>query len=111
MEASWAILGRLRASWDDFVSSWEPLGGALRASWAVFGAPWGRLGGVLGRLGALLGASWGVLERLGGLLGRLWADFIRMEQFFGGMASWKPFSIRMFMDFASKNQGLKYKKS
>ena len=76
-------MGRLKPAWNDFVSSWGPLGSVLRASWTVFGALWRRLGGVLGRVGAFLGASWGVLERLGGLLGRLWADFIRMEHFFG----------------------------
>ena len=82
----------------------------------------GRLGGILGRLRMVLesswtvfGASWGrpetVLERLGGLLGHLGGDFIGIKQYFRGMSSWKPFFIRILVDFASKNQARKLNKS
>ena len=82
------------------------------------GASWGRLGaswGVLGASWAVFGASWGrpetVLERLGGLLGHLGGDFIGIKQYFRGMSSWKPFFIRILVDFASKNQARKLNKS
>ena len=99
--------------------------GVLEASWRRLGAVWGRLGAVLARLGpswavlgaswAVLGASWSVLwasggrpetvlERLEGLLGHLGGDFICIKQYFRGMSSWKPFFIRNFLDFPSKNQ-------
>ena len=80
------VLGLLGASW-----------GVLGASWAVFGASWGR--------------PETVLERLGGLLGHLGGDFIGIKQYFRGMSSWKPFFIRIFVDFASKNQAQKLNKS
>ena len=92
-------------------ASWRRLGGVLGASWAILGAPWGCLGGGLGRLRASWGRPETVLERLGGLLGHLGGDFTGIKQFFRGMSSWKPFFIRILVDFASKNQARKLNKS
>ena len=120
--ASWgplrAVLGRLgdvlEAIWDVLGASWGVLGdfwGVLGTSWGLLGASWG----VLGASWAVFGASWGrpetVLERLVGLLGHLGGDFIGIKQYFRGMSSWKPFFIRILVDFASKNQAWKLKKS
>ena len=116
------VFGRLG---DLFGPSWGVLGaswGRLGASWGIFGASWGRLGGLLGTSWGVLGASWAVfgaswgrpetvLERLGGLLGHLGGDFIGIKQYFRGMSSWKPFFIRILVDFASKNQARKLNKS
>ena len=51
------------------------------------------------------------MERLRGLLGHLGGDFIGIKQYFRGMSSWKPFFIRILVDFASKNQARKLNKS
>ena len=101
MGTSWARLGRLGERLGRVLGR---LGGGLGTSWGVLGASW-----------AVFGASWGrpeiVLERLGGLLGHLGGDFTGIKQFFRGMSSWKPFFIRIFVVFASKNQVQKSKKS
>ena len=65
----------------------------------------------MGRLRGVLGRPETVLERLGGLLGHLGGDFIGIKQYFRGMSSWKPFFIRILVDFASKNQARKLKTS
>ena len=101
LEPSWRVLG---TSWGVLGASWRRPGGVLGASWAILGAPWGCLGGGLGRLRASWGRPETVLERLGSLLGHLGGDFTGIKQFFRGMSSWKPFFIRIFVDFASKNQ-------
>ena len=91
------------------------LGGVLGAIWGVLGTSWGLLGASWGVLvsWAVFGASWGrretVLERLGGFLGHFGGDFIGIKQYFRGMSSWKPFFVRILVDFASKNQARKLK--
>ena len=111
MEPSWRVLGTSWGVLGEVVSSWGRLGGVLGASWAILGAPSGCLGGGLGRLRASWGRPEIVLERLGGLLGHLGDDFTARKQFFRGMSSWRQFFNRIFVDFASKNQAQKLKKS
>ena len=115
MERSWRVLGTSWGVLGEVVSSWGRLGGVLGAFWEHPGLSWERLWGCLGGGLCRLRASWGrpetVLERLGGLLGHLGGGFTGIEQFFRGMSSWKPFFIRILVDFASKTQAQKLKKS
>ena len=101
------ILGIVKLPGHNLDTSW----GRLDASWGLLGSSWG----VLGTSWAVFGASWGrpetVLERLGDFLGHLGGDFICIKQYFRGMSSWKPFLIRILVDFASKNQARKLEKS
>ena len=116
---SWGHLGafwrRLEASWEHLGTFWERLGGVLGTFWGRLGLSWERLGAVLGairavlgRLGVVLKSSWSALEVSWAILE---TTLLPENNCFEACHLGGHFSIRIFVDFASKNQARKVSKS
>ena len=110
MEASWRVLGTSCGALGDVVSSRGRPGGVLGTFWGRIGLSWERLGAVLGAIWAVL-ASWKRLRAPWGLLGPSLSRLYWHKAFFKDMSFRKAFFIWILMDFASKYQAHKVKKT